>query len=158
MGLITINTENEKLYEPRSFEPAPSGTYICSLAGQDGKFPLVTSVSKDKGSTMVPVELHIEANADGSETPHKGKIVFDYIVLKAADGTPSNVGEQKLAHLAQCFGVADQEAIRKAGGVDLDLFGPSSRGLVEISIRTEEYEGKLHSKNVVSRYFWAVLA
>lgn len=154
MTVVNVDTNSESAFKPRSFEPAPKGIYIFSLSGPNGSFPLTIAPSESSGRDMVAVELHLEANADGSESPYKGRIVRDYCVLKDKNGQTDKMGTEKLAHLAQCFGAMTQDAIRTAGGVDLDFFAPDQRGKVEINVKVEKYEGEDRPKNNVVRYLW----
>lgn len=156
MGIVNINTQSEDIFEQQSFEPIPAGVYLFSLGNLPGSnveakktFAVQTS---SKGTPIVPVQLRCEANADGSETKYKGRLVFDNCALS------HEVGQKKLVHMALAFGAISKEEISAAGGVDLERFSPMLRAKVEIGVKMEkpfnEPGGEAEPKNVVKRYLF----
>lgn len=153
MPLVNVDTTQEDLFEQPSFEPVPKGVYICSL----GNLPGTPGVKPEKelrpqtsrsGNPNIPVCLVVEGDAEGSETPYKGRMIFDNCALS------HEVGIKKLAHLALAFGAMTQGEIRDAGGVDTDRFTSDMRGKVDVGTKSEIYEGEDRVKNVARRYLF----
>jgi hypothetical protein len=155
MSIVDLDFNvDDSTFESRSFEPAPAGVYIFSVSGKDAKYPLEISNSKE-GAVMVVSELRIEANADGSETPHKGKKVFENFVLKKKDGTVNDFGKKLLVQFALACGVTTEEQVRQKVGIDLNSIGPDTRLKADLMVKTEDDgNGNKTPRNRVKNFLW----
>ncbi len=156
MAIVDLDlTIGDDTFEPRSFDPAPPGVYVCSVTGKDGKYPLEITQGKDSSSIFIPTELRIESNADGSETKEKGKRIFENIVLKKKDGSPNDGGQKQLVQFALACGVITEEQVRNKQGIDLNAFGPETRLRVDVNVKNEkDQHGNEQLRNHVKNYLW----
>lgn len=82
---------------PDHVPPVENGTYILEITNE----PEIKENKHKTGFNLVPV-LKISSNADGSDTPMKGRQVTDYISLSE---DPNSLGNVRLKHLIRSSGV-----------------------------------------------------
>ncbi len=136
MPVVNIDATNPDNFQPR--KPIPAGKYVFEIAND-----LVVVKAKSSDNNIIKVELRC---ADEGE--HKGKIVYDNIVL-------TKKAEFKLCHLALAAGTQSKDEM--ASGIDLELFKGQ---MVEADVtleppRKDTATGQIYDEsNRVKRYIF----
>ena len=139
MGILNIDTSDPDLLKKKSFDPVPTGKYVCIVENN-----LKVEPSKSSDNSIVKIELRI--SDDGQ---YKGRKIFDNLVIGSTPEARKK-SEWKIAQFAVACGVCTKETLNE---IDLDLFRGSTVE-VDVGCKTEKYKGEDMTKNYVKAYLF----
>lgn len=143
MGILKVDTTNEKLLEQPVYEPLEPGNYTFEVAND-----LKVEQAKSSDSKIVKIELRC------TTTDYEGKVVWDNLVIMANKADRAKT-EWKIAQFAVSCGVITESELKQLGEIDLAAF----KGTVcEAQIAQEPYTdtntGEKRLRNRVARYLF----
>jgi len=141
---IVIDTNNDGNFTTRKL--VDPGIYKLAITPR----PLRIELSKSSQKQMIPLELKVLFNGDGTETSFRGQTIYDYLVI-------DKKSEWKLTHFALSSGAYTREDLKNNGGsIDMDHLSEMEEVTAKIGLDSSTPEGSTvpKIKNVVEQYIF----